>query len=314
MTATTLTIFSAPKPFSDAHINTIQRNAIQSWTRLGSEVEVLLIGEETGLAQAAADYGVPLLTGVLRNASGTPLVSSIFELARQASRSPLLAYVNADILLLPDFVLGARQTAGQLAEFLLIGQRWDLDVRSLLDFSSGWEARLADDLKRRGRLHLPAGSDYFTFPRHLFAEMPAFAIGRAGWDNWMIFHALSQGWPVVDGTASIHVIHQVHDYSHLPGGKPHYELPESRQNEALAGGGAHMYMVLDSDRSLINGRVLTPPWTLMRFLRRLETSLANGSAAAGSTAAGSSMPRKWLRWQLARQARRLRRRLTGSLT
>ena len=32
---TELTIFSAPKAFRDAHIATIQRNAIRSWQALG---------------------------------------------------------------------------------------------------------------------------------------------------------------------------------------------------------------------------------------------------------------------------------------
>lgn len=208
---TGLTIFSAPKAFTNPHISTIQRNAIQSWTHLGPQVQVLLVGEEEGLAQAAAEYSVPLIPNVKRNDSGTPLVSSIFQLARQASQSPLLAYVNADVLLLPDFVEAALQVAGQLERFLVIGQRWDLDVRALLDFSAGWEQRLQGDRQQRGRLHLPAGSDYFIFPRALFGEMPEFAIGRAGWDNWMIYHARCQGWPVVDGTPTIKVIHQDHD-------------------------------------------------------------------------------------------------------
>ncbi len=300
---TGLTIFSAPKAFTNPHISTIQRNAIQSWTHLGPQVQVLLVGEEEGLAQAAAEYSVPLIPNVKRNDSGTPLVSSIFQLARQASQSPLLAYVNADVLLLPDFVEAALQVAGQLERFLVIGQRWDLDVRALLDFSAGWEQRLQGDRQQRGRLHLPAGSDYFIFPRALFGEMPEFAIGRAGWDNWMIYHARCQGWPVVDGTPTIKVIHQDHDYSHLPGGKPHYELPESRVNEALAGGSANLYMVLDSDRQLIGGKVRKPRWTWLRTLRRMETWLTPPDGS-----------RKGWRWQLARQARRLRRKQTGSLS
>ncbi len=48
-----LTIFTAPKPFSDPHINVIQRNAIQSWLHLGNEVEVLLIGNEAGMHELA---------------------------------------------------------------------------------------------------------------------------------------------------------------------------------------------------------------------------------------------------------------------
>lgn len=297
-----ITIFSAPKPFVHPHIATIQRNAIRSWQSLGPEVEVLLVGEEPGLAEVTQEYGLRQLPEVRRNASGTPLVSSIFALARQASQAPLLAYVNADILLLPDFVQAARQVWGQLEHFLVIGQRWDLNVRTLLDFSPGWDERLRAEVKARGRLHLPAGSDYFLFPRGLFTEMPDFAIGRAGWDNWMIYHARQQGWPVVDATPSLMVIHQDHDYSHLPGGKPHYELPESRRNEELAGGAANLYMVLDSDRQLVHGRIRPPRLTFLRLLRRAEVILtpANGQRRGG---------RGWL----ARRLRRLRRRITGSL-
>ncbi len=297
-----ITIFTAPKPFTNPHINVIQRNAIQSWTHLGEEVEVLLLGDEPGMAEAASEFHVRHLPEVGLSAAGTPLVSSMFELARRASPAPLLACINADILLLPDFVTAARQVAAQLQRFLVIGQRWDLDVRSLLDFSPGWEQRLGADLAARGRQHLPAGSDYFIFPRALFTDIPDFAIGRSGWDNWMIYHARQQGWPVVDGTPSITIIHQDHDYSHLPGGKPHYEHPESQQNQALAGGANNLYMVLDSDKQLIQGQVRAPRPSLMRFIRSAEMAL---------TPPGGE--RSGLRWSLARRFRRLRRRMTGSL-
>ncbi len=298
-----LTIFTAPKPFVDPHIATIQRNALQSWRHLGDGVEVLLVGDEPGMAELAAEYGLRQLKKVACSQGGTPLVSSIFSLARAASASPLLAYVNADILLLPDFVQAARKVADLEKRFLVIGQRWDLDVGRLLDFSSGWEARLREEVELRGREHMPAGSDYFLFPRHLFTQIPDFAIGRAGWDNWMIFHARQQGWPVIDATQSVLIIHQDHDYAHLPGGRPHYEHPESIVNQDLAGGSANLYMVLDSDRQLVDGRIRRPRLTTLRLLRQVEMSL---------TPPGSS--RRGLRWKLARPFRRMRRRITGSLT
>jgi hypothetical protein len=297
-----IALFSAPKAFSDPHIAVIQRNAILSWVHLGSEVETLLVGEESGMDGVAEEYSLRQLPHVRRNPSGTPLVSSIFEQARAASQSPYLAYINADVMLLPSFVDSVRLISQQLTEFLLIGQRWDLEVRQVLDFSPDWERRLQADLNERGRLHLPAGSDYFVFPRHLFSDMPDFAIGRAGWDNWMIYHARQKGLPVVDGTPSITVVHQDHDYRHLPGGRPHYEQPESRDNEALAGGSANLYMVLDSDKQLISGKVCQPRWSWMRTLRRIETRLTPPDGN-----------RSGIRWSLARRARRLRRRLTGSL-
>jgi hypothetical protein len=302
MPLTELTIFTAPKPFTDGHIATIQRNAILSWLSLGEQVEVLLVGDETGMAEVASQYGIRQLSDVACNENGTPLVSSIFTLARQASDSPLLVYVNADMILLPDLITAAQSVARQVERFLIIGQRWDLEITQLLDFSPGWEAWLYSEVSLRGRLHPPAGSDYFIFPRQSFSDLPPFAIGRAGWDNWMIYHARQQGWPVVDGTPSIQVIHQSHDYSHLPEGQPHYNLPESRQNEALAGGATNLFMVLDSDRQLVDGSIRRPRLTLPRLLRRIEIFFT----PPGSERVG------W-RWLIARRFRRLRRRITGSL-
>jgi hypothetical protein len=296
-----ITIFTAPKPFTDPRIDVIQRNAICSWLSLGGDVRVILVGDEAGMPAVASEYGVTQLAGVACNEQGTPLVSSIFANARQASDSPLLTYANADILLLPDFLAGAREVYRQADNFLVIGQRWDLDVAQLLDFSKGWETRLEAEVNARGRLHPPAGSDYFLFPRQLFSDIPSFAIGRAGWDNWMIYQARRQKWPVIDATPAIRVIHQNHDYSHLPGGKPHYDHPESYQNEALAGGATNLFMVLDSDRQLVDGRIRSPKPSLPRLLRRVELLFT----PPGSTRQG------W-RWFAARRLRRLRRRIAQS--
>lgn len=298
-----LTIFSAPKSFSDPHINIIQRNAIQSWRRLGTGVEVFLVGEEAGLKQAADDHQLPVLPAVRRNNSGTPLVSSIFQLAREASTSPYLAYVNGDILLLPDIVQAVKQIDASLSTpFLLIGQRWDLEILSPLDFSPGWNERLHERVVTSGRLHAPAGSDYFVFPSSAFAEMPDFAIGRAGWDNWMIYHAREQGWPVIDGTPDVMIVHQNHDYHHLPGGQPHYDLDESQQNMALGGGLKHMYMVLDADRQLRSGKICRPRLSLQRLIRALERGLMPQDGKL-----------RGFRGALTRRLRKMRRKLAKEL-
>ena len=135
---TRLTIFSAPKPFTNPHINIIQRNAVQTWRHLGPDVEVFLMGDEPGMAQVAAEYGVRQFADVRRNEQGTPLVSSMVELARNASQSPILVCVNADILFLPDLISAVRKLTTHVQKYLLIGQRWDLEVRQLMEFTDGW--------------------------------------------------------------------------------------------------------------------------------------------------------------------------------
>jgi hypothetical protein len=237
------------------------------------------------------------LPDVARNNWGTPLVSSIFALARQNSTSPLLAYVNADILLLPDFLAVAHQVAEQAERFLVVGQRWDLNVRRRLDFAPNWAADLWEETRSQGGLHAPAGSDYFIFPRPVFTEMPDFAIGRAGWDNWMIYHGLQQKWPVVDATASLMIVHQNHDYSHLPGGQMHYDLEETHINAALGGGMRNMYMILDASHEFVDGRIRRARPSRARLLRRLERWV-------------HPHQQQGLRWSLTRKLRRWRRRIS----
>lgn len=266
-----ITIFTAPKPFTNPHIAVIQRNAIQSWQHLGELVQVFLLGKEEGLADVAQELGVRHLLEVKSNSQGTPLVSSMFELARSRSNSPFLACVNTDVMLMPDFIQVTQQVSEQVREFLVVGQRWDLDVREELDFSAGWEERLRQDLRQRGRLHPPSGSDYFIFPRLCFQSMPRFAIGRAGWDNWMFYHARQVGWPVIDATQSLSVIHQDHDYSHLPNGQPHYRHPETTENIRLAGGRRSIFTLLDADFTLAGGKLHRIPLRGKKFFRHLET-------------------------------------------
>ena len=293
---TYLTVFSAPKPFTNPHINTIQRNAIQSWQHLGPDVEVILVGDENGMDEVAQDYGLVHLQKVAKNSWGTPLVSSIFELVVNASSSPFLAYVNADILLMPDFVEVTRQVASQQKKFLVVGQRWDLDVVDPIDFSPNWASRLRERTFNEGNLHRPSGSDYFVYPRYLFTDIPDFAIGRAGWDNWMIYQALNNKWHVIDATSSLMIVHQNHDYSHLPEGKPHYDLEETKINAALGGGYSNMYITLDTNYELIDGIVRRARWSKDRFLRRLERFFGPPDDED-----------KGFRWRIARKFRRMRR-------
>lgn len=270
MSAPFMTIFTAPKPFRDEHIRLIQMNAIRSWTQLGKEVEVVLIGDEEGIAAAAAELKVSHIASVDRNPYGTPLISSIFEAGRDHSPSPLLAYVNADIILLPDFLENARLVSQSVPHFLIVGQRYDLDVRKAIQFDGDWKNSLEGRLSQEGKLHPRGGSDYFIYPRACFQVIPDFAVGRAGWDNWMFYEARRQKWLVIDATESIKIIHQNHDYSHLPGGQSHYRLPETGENVRLAGGNRAIFSLIDANKRLISGRLKPFPLTWEKIKRELE--------------------------------------------
>lgn len=272
---TLLTVFTAPKPFTNPHITTIQRNAIQSWIQLGPEVEVYLMGNEEGMPEIAEAFQIRHFPEVKCSEQGTPKISSMIEIARQNSDTPYLGILNADIMLMSDFVEATRQVGAQTKKFLFLGRRWDLDVDQELEFDPGWEICLREDVEKRGVLHGPVGSDYFLFPRDLLDDMPEFTIGRSGWDNWTIYHAVKSGWDVVDVTRSAMIVHQNHDYSHLPGGKPPYDLPETKQNIATAGGVKTMYSILEANTILVDGKLQPAPMSLPRLLHRLELLVTN---------------------------------------
>jgi len=269
---TLLTLFTSPKPFTNPHIATIQRNALANWRALGSEVAVIVLGDEAGAAEAAAEFGALHLPDVARNAEGTPLLSDLFRQAHEHSDSPLLAYVNADILLLPDFVQTARVVSQQRKNFLVVGQRWDLDVTEPLQFSDGWDSAFKQRAQQQGKLHSPGGSDYFIFPHNAYRDIPDFAIGRAGWDNWMIYAARRNGWATIDATRDIFIIHQNHDYSHLPDGQAHYRLPETFENVRLAGGRLiTRFTLADCDQQVVGGKIQSTSLSGQRMLREVET-------------------------------------------
>ncbi len=269
-----ITLFSAPKPFTDHHIAMIQRNAIKSWTLL-PDVEVILLGEETGLAEAAKELGVKHIPNVARNEAGVPLISSMFQLARESSNSDLLCIINADMILMSDFVEAARRSCMLRDKFVLLSQRWDYDIASPINFAEGWESQLRESVRKQNQLHRPAGSDFFLFPKPCYENVPTFTIGRAGWDNWMIYKARAEKWAVIDCTPSVMIVHQNHDYAHLPGGKSHYEHPETNENIRLAGGQANIrYTILDSTHQLTQGgKLIRPKMTSLRFTRKLELFL-----------------------------------------
>jgi len=74
----------------------------------------------------------------------------------------------------------------------------------------------------------------------------------------------------VGATAGINIIHQDHDYSHLPQGQPHYRLPETFENVRLAGGKLTIFKLDDTNRRLVDGRLARHPFSWQRFKREAE--------------------------------------------
>jgi hypothetical protein len=228
-----VTIFTIPKPFIRKHITTIQLNAIKSWKYLDRNIQIILVGNDKGVGKYATKLKVGHIQKVKTNKGKTPLLDSAFDLVREKTNNKILIYVNADIIFTSDLVAIINRLPHD--NFLCVGERWDLDIDKRLKFDHGWEKRILQQLKLRGKKHPRYGSDYFIFHRNSFTNIPSFAVGRVGWDNWMIGEALSKGMAVIDASKVNTIIHQNHDYSHLKGGEStKYEINEALSNKKLA--------------------------------------------------------------------------------
>jgi len=114
-------------------------------------------------------------------------------------------------------------------------------------YHENWEKRLTKYLVNDGTIHPPMGSDYFIYPREVKWDLPPFAVGRPGWDNWLIYRARVLGIPVINATKAVTAIHQNHNYSHVPFQKDNaWEGPEADWNRKLIGCGEYMFTLLDA--------------------------------------------------------------------
>ncbi|MGA7935166.1 MAG: hypothetical protein WCA35_16580, partial [Kovacikia sp.] len=258
-----------PKAFR-GHIDAIQRNAITSWTLLEPKPEIILLGDDEGTAEIARELHLKHIPEVERNEYGTPLLSSLFELAQRMGTGPLFAYINSDIILMSDFMQAVQRVP--FRRFMLTGQRWNLDLGEPIGFKPGWESQLRDRVCQSGNLEGPQAMDYFVFTRDTYREIPRFAIGRTAWDNWLLCEAFRLNAPVIDATQSIAIVHQNHDYSHHPEGtRGIWEGPEAQQNIKLLGGRHYAFFMLDLANWLMTDQALKrSQWTWQRLDRYLD--------------------------------------------
>jgi hypothetical protein len=242
------TIFTAAKGFR-GHEGIIQRNALKSWTLLRPRPEVVLFGSDEGTAETAAALGLRHIPEIAVNGCGAPLLSDMFRKAEAAATSELMCYVNADILLLAEFVDAVQAARKGFAKSLLVSKRINIDLAEEFDFPLGWGERLR--ARRDAMDGGPTAIDVFVFPKGTYAEVPDFAIGRLWFDQWLIKAALQQKLPVVDASLLAPVLHQNHDYDHVAGGAEQvWRGLEPQENLRLYGSPPHSHTLLDVTHEL----------------------------------------------------------------
>lgn len=211
-----ITYFTTAKDFT-GNTKIAQINAIKSWHATTPQAEVVVFGACEGIQTLSADLGLIHQPIAPVSDQGTPFVNEMFEKINRIASNSICCFVNADIILTSRFtesVLTIHNLLG--TDYLVVGQRHDLDLGHGIDFSENWEARLKKLIASSGTMHPASGSDFFAFPRgqYLQGDMPDLLVGRGGWDLWMIYNARVRKLQTVDLSPTAKVIHQNHSYNH----------------------------------------------------------------------------------------------------
>lgn len=274
-----LTLFTTAKPFV-GHAGTIQRNALTSWTLLRPDVEVILFGDESGTAEVCADLGLRHEPRVERHESGLKYLSYIFHRVQEIARHDYLCYSNCDIVFFEDFEKAFEAAVAWRRRFLLVAQRWDIDITAPIDFSrENWSKDLRRLALTSGLLQIPQYVDFFLFPKGLYREVPPLVVGRSFWDHWLVWKALSSGLPLLDCTPFIVPVHQNHGHAyHAKGKQGTNQDALAKRNIELSGNGRHLRYIIDATHKLgKDGKIRWTPFRrqLTRYSpRNVRQSLA----------------------------------------
>lgn len=269
---------TCPKRFHE-ETGQMQVRAIRSWRALGAEVA--LLGPETDVETAPVMEGV--FTRIVPGREGIsklPLFSDLLK-AITSNPSPLLCYLNADILL-PGNLAGLKASHDAFfyeeerlpEKFLITGSRWDLGA-GVFPEDPGSNEAVVGMLQKGGpqgdvELHDESAMDYFIFPKGMFDEIPPLIVGRGGYDNALLAYCMRRGIPVIDSSREWPVLHQFHGYQHKAGGRNEVYFGD----EAMFNRRTHRILhslpnSLDADFCLDQGRLIKTMWRC-GFWRRLE--------------------------------------------
>ncbi|MBA65882.1 MAG: hypothetical protein CMG55_08795 [Candidatus Marinimicrobia bacterium] len=250
-----ITIFCTPKNF-EGIFDVIQKNAIRSWRKVSSEIEIIIFGDSFGAKEIASEVNGIYYPKIKCSKNGVPFLSDLFDKANKISVNDTLMFINADIIIPKNIFDPIKIIRNQFQNFLSVGSRWDLDVDQSINFEKEdivklfWEK--ANNYSVRSS---PAAIDYFIFNKNSIKKIPDFVIGRPGYDNWLLWYARRNLIPLIDLSNEIRVIHQNHHFNfHNIKQDPKIYYEEDGLNNRKIHGNKVLNL-LDANYELINGMI-----------------------------------------------------------
>ena len=163
--------------------------------------------------------------------------------------------MNADIILLDDFLPAVRAVAAAVdSAFLMVGASQNVRVGLSLELDEAPSAALRSGGRRRA-VPRRDRDRLLRLPRGLFDPVPPFVVGRARFDNWLVWQARQRG-VVVDASARWSPCIRSTTTPTSTGGlaEAHFGA-EAERNLELAGGKRRLYTIYDASHRLTGRHV-----------------------------------------------------------
>ena len=199
----------------------IQHSAMYSWR--ANDIETFVPENEVGVKDACQGYSNMLLIPGVKRArdigfpNQSPIVKDMIERALPLIKTPMVALINSDIIVLPDFAERIEKIIKKYGfDIYLVGTRDDIKLNISINSEESYQQVLKEDRKPYDR---STSSDIFITSkfmwRQIIHEMPEFILGRYGWDNWLHTIAEVKGFRKYNCTNALTTLHCAHDYRHI---------------------------------------------------------------------------------------------------
>ncbi|HOJ38376.1 MAG TPA: hypothetical protein PK088_09320 [Ignavibacteriales bacterium] len=207
--------FTIPKAFDNPFFSKIQNNAIQSWKFLTERNNIILFGNDPGVKDFAQNNNLTHIPDIRLSNSGTPSLTHAFEIVQKDFPADLYTYINADIILTPNYQNIINNIVNNFNEFLSVGCRYNVNIDFDIDFNSpNWANDIITFAHQNGQINNTTWTDYFTFTPNFFENLPEFIAGRPIFDIYFLTYAIMNAKNSIDLTDVNTAIHQNHEYSH----------------------------------------------------------------------------------------------------
>ena len=149
---------------------------------------------------------------VLVEAANAPVLPNMFQSVMREFDSDFYGYANADLLFTDDLVTTLETILCEMdftRSLLVVGKRTNIPASYITQEGAlSWEF-LKISAENYGTLFQPDAEDYFitekNFPWGGFLPL---AVGRRGYDNWIVTFSRQNNIPVIDVSGSVLCLHQ----------------------------------------------------------------------------------------------------------